>query len=242
MELNFRLLRADEIDCKVKTVSDKGCQLLLYKDARCDMNILDETVGKFGWQRDHKELKGNMYCGVGILEIDRNEWMWKWDCGAESNTEAEKGEASDSFKRACFNWGIGRRELYSAPFIWIPAEKCKLDRKGDKYVCYDKFEVTKIEYKDNGEILKLQICNKKTCVSVFNLGYSDYATPSAAEQKAPVKIDPVNVVNCDDCGAPIAPYKGKSAKELEIYSLVHYKRKLCHKCIINADKMLHGDT
>ena len=123
----FRPLRADEIECRIGSVGAKGFTMLLYKDARCDMNILDETFTPYGWQREHKEIKGVVYCGVGIHcappvvggDLSMNEWVWKWDAGAESYTEKEKGEASDSFKRAGFNWGIGR-ELYTAPFIYLP--------------------------------------------------------------------------------------------------------------------------
>ena len=143
--MNFRDLTADEIECRVQSVKQNGLVLLLYKNARCDMNILDETVGADCWQREHYECKGNLFCRVGIdvnsfeFETKEPQWVWKSDCGVESNTEAQKGEASDSFKRACFNWGIGR-ELYTAPFIWIPADKCNIN--GSK--CYDKFEVEKI--------------------------------------------------------------------------------------------------
>ena len=116
--MKFRDLTKDEIDVRVGQVGDGWATLLLYKDARVDMDILDETAGSENWQRRHYEVKGNMYCSVGIK--CGGEWIWKDDCGTESNTEKEKGEASDSFKRACFNWGIGR-ELYTAPFIWVPA-------------------------------------------------------------------------------------------------------------------------
>lgn len=119
MKLSFRPLRADEVQARVNTVGEKGYTLLLYKDARCDQDILDETVGAMNWQRRHYEVKGNMYCSVGIRDSETGEWTFKDDCGTESNTEAEKGEASDSFKRACVNWGIGR-ELYTKLFIWIP--------------------------------------------------------------------------------------------------------------------------
>jgi hypothetical protein len=165
----FRDLRADEIECRVQQVKDKGLILLLYKDARVDMNILDETVGSSNWQREHYECKGNLFCRVGI-RIDRKddtgpyaEWVFKSDCGTESNTEAQKGEASDSFKRACFNWGIGR-ELYTAPFTWIPADKCdiKEDKNGRKS-CYDKFIVEKIII-ENKQITALAIWNvTKNC-------------------------------------------------------------------------------
>lgn len=115
--MEFRLLRADEIECRVSSVLEDGIVLLLYKDARCDQNILDETVGCLNWQRHHS--RDNANCIVSIWDNDKGRWIEKEDTGTESNTEAEKGLASDSFKRACFNWGIGR-ELYTAPkFMFI---------------------------------------------------------------------------------------------------------------------------
>lgn len=161
MELNFRTLRADEIECRVGTINGNGLTLLLYKDARCDMYILDETVGALNWEREHQELKGNIYCGVSIYDSDKEDWITKWDAGKESQTEAEKGEASDSFKRACVNWGIGR-ELYTAPFIYIPADKTTIFKndKG-KYATYDKFVVEAIKYNERKEIVALSIKNSR---------------------------------------------------------------------------------
>lgn len=157
MEYMFRDLKPDEIDVRIATVRENGVTLLLYKDARVDQNILDETFTPFGWQREHKELKGNIYCGIAIYDKEAKQWVTKWDCGKESFTEAEKGEASDSFKRAGFNWGIGR-ELYTSPFIWIPADKCNIkDNKGKK-ACYDKFVVEAIQIQ-NKEITGLAIKN-----------------------------------------------------------------------------------
>ena len=150
----FRTLRADELDCRVGTCNDKGFSLLLYKDARCDQNVLDETVGIENWQRDHKEVKGNLFCGVSIWDKSKNQWITKWDCGVESNTEKEKGEASDSFKRACFNWGIGR-ELYTAPFIYIKGNTEK-NSKGNFVPTFKRMEVNEIEYED-GKITQLVI-------------------------------------------------------------------------------------
>lgn len=157
----FRLLKAEEISCRVNQINDKGLTLLLYKDARVDMDILDETVGSMHWQREHKELKGNIYCGVSIFDKDLDHWVTKWDSGKESNTEAEKGESSDSFKRACTNWGIGR-SLYTSPFIYIPAEKTKIIKndKG-KYITYDKFSIEKIVYNEQEEISGISIINQK---------------------------------------------------------------------------------
>ena len=165
--MNFRDLTADEIECRVQSVKQNGLILLLYKDARCDMRILDETVGAENWQREHYECKGNLFCRVGInceLLAENHtwhEWVWKSDCGVESNTEAQKGEASDSFKRACFNWGIGR-ELYTAPFIWIPADKCDINNGK----CFDKFAVEKIRI-ENHRITALAIRNTTKNIRVF---------------------------------------------------------------------------
>lgn len=168
----FRALAADEIECRVQSVKEKGLVLLLYKDARCDMRILDEAVGAENWQRNHYECKGNLFCQVGIRfpvpsEVEygktvlQDEWVWKSDCGTESNTEKEKGEASDSFKRACFNWGIGR-ELYTSPFIWIPADKCNID----KGKCFDKFSVEAIRIEDK-RITGLAIYNETKKIRAF---------------------------------------------------------------------------
>ena len=132
-KLEFRLLRADEIDARVGSANDKGITLLLYKDARCDQNILDETVGPMNWQRHHSRENAN--CTVSIWDDVKKQWIEKEDTGTESKTESEKGLASDSFKRACFNWGIGR-ELYTAPLIWIPASQLK-DGKRDRFRVMD---------------------------------------------------------------------------------------------------------
>lgn len=153
----FRKLKAEEIECRVAQISEKGLALLLYKDARCDMNILDETVGALNWKREH--TRDNKNCIVSIWDNEKKEWISKEDTGTESNTEAEKGLASDSFKRACVNWGIGR-ELYSAPRIWIPAENCKISTgRNGKQACYDKFTVVKLTYKENGDIENIAIQN-----------------------------------------------------------------------------------
>ena len=166
-KLNFRDLKAEEIDCRIATINENGMTLLLYKDARCDMNILDETVGSYNWQRLHS--RDNANCIVQIWDEDKKQWISKEDVGTESNTEAVKGLASDSFKRACFNWGIGR-ELYSAPFIWIPADKCSISKndKG-KFVSYDKFSVKDITIKDK-KITGLSIYSEKKKTIVYTFG------------------------------------------------------------------------
>lgn len=165
--MEFRNLMADEIDCRVAMVKEKGLSLLLYKDARCDMNILDETVGSMNWQRKH--TRDNANCIVSIFDAEKQMWIEKEDTGTESNTEAEKGLASDSFKRACFNWGIGR-ELYTAPFIWITKDKCNIfkDEKG-KWKCNDDFSVEDITI-ENKKIIALSIRNEETGNIVYTFG------------------------------------------------------------------------
>jgi len=120
MNLNFRTLKSNEIEVKPQIVKENGFSLLLYKNARVDMELLDEVVGPLNWQRKHS--RDNANCIVSIYDEDKKIWVEKEDTGTESFTEKEKGLASDSFKRACFNWGIGR-ELYSAPSIWINESK-----------------------------------------------------------------------------------------------------------------------
>ena len=140
----IRLLKANEISAKVKTVVYGGRALiLLYKDARVDMSLLDETFGEMNWRREHKEVKGNLFCTISIWDEEKKQWVSKEDVGVESASEGEKGEASDAFKRAGFNWGIGR-ELYTAPVILIKLEP---DEFKDKKV-FTRFYVSKIDYKN----------------------------------------------------------------------------------------------
>lgn len=153
----FRLLKAEEISCRVNQINDKGLTLLLYKDARVDMDILDETVGCMNWKKEY--TRDNRNCIVSIWDSEKKEWISKEDTGTESNNEAEKGLASDSFKRACVNWGIGRC-LYTAPFIYIPASKVEITPKGNKFTTYDKFHVEAIKYDKNRNIIALSIKNQ----------------------------------------------------------------------------------
>lgn len=157
----FRNIKINEIECKISTVKEKGLSLLIYKTARTDVVILNETVGAMNWQCEYSEIKGNMYCGVSIFDADRNQWVTKWDCGEPSEFgDVNKGEASDAFKRACFKWGIGI-ELYTAPFIWIPSDKCNI--KNGK--CFDKFSVEKIQIINHSitgiSIINTSIGNKR---------------------------------------------------------------------------------
>lgn len=176
-DFKFRDLRADEIECRVSTINEKGLTLLLYKDARCDMNILDETIGPMNWQREHSRENAN--CTVSVWDPDKTQWISKEDTGTESNTEAEKGLASDSFKRACFNWGIGR-ELYTAPRIWLSRECYNPDSKNGKPITYDRFKVSEITIEEK-KITALKILNETNGEIVFT--YSNGKTKITKSQR-----------------------------------------------------------
>ena len=180
--IEFRKLNADEIDARVATISEKGCSLLLYKDARVDQNLLDEVVGAERWQRKHELIGNNLYCTVSIYFPELKMWVEKQDVGTESNTEKEKGQASDSFKRACFNWGIGR-ELYTAPFIWVKAGNVNIEEKNGKRTTKDSFIVKDIGYDEKGNINKLVIYNDKQNKVVYTFGDTE-------EKVAPIKEEP----------------------------------------------------
>ena len=197
----MRKLNADEIECRVAQVTPKGCSLLLYKTARVDRAILDEMYTACGWQNDFKVIDGKMYGGIGVRISDDNgnfEWVWKWDCGTESNTEAEKGQASDCFKRAGFKWGIGV-ELYTTPFIFV---QCETVKDGNKYKLvnpYVKYQVQDIGYSDKGEINKLAITDDKGNV-VYKLGAK--ITPKQTETKATANNNDLDIIEglkaCDN--------------------------------------------
>jgi len=218
----FRLLRADEIECRVARCSEKGVTILLYKTARTDADLLDELVGPSHWQNDFREIDGVLYGGIGIRECDfmnglvSTDWIWKWDAGTESNTEAEKGRASDAFKRAGFKWGIGR-ELYSAPFIFIPAGKCTVKDSGGRYQCFDNFEVSEIAYDDQERISYLVVTVKGSVV--FEWG----------EPKTESSLI------CEECGKPIRDGKKKDgsvwkAESIAKYTKAGYGKQMCVDC------------
>lgn len=177
-DIKIRALRADEIECKVAQVSAKGVQLLLYKDARCDKRILDETFGIMKWADCYSEIKGNLYCSIMLYDEETGMWIQKQDCGVESAFgDKEKGEASDAFKRACFNVGIGR-ELYTKIFIWINAETVptgKKDKSGkDIYKLKDQFQSWFVNYietdNEREKITYIEIADSKTKQVVFKWG------------------------------------------------------------------------
>jgi hypothetical protein len=151
------------------------------------------------------------------------EWVWKSDCGTESNTEAQKGEASDSFKRACFNWGIGR-ELYTAPFIWVGVDKCNI--KNGK--CYDTFEVTSVTI-ENKKITALEVYNKsKKCIA-FTFGKKTAPKiPEETPKETPKETTEGFV--CAKCGVPID--ESMAMRTFKAFGVT-----LCRECGIKRSEM-----
>lgn len=159
-ETKIRNLHADEIECRVGSISDWGITLLLYKNARVDQAILDEVFGIYGWQRSHMMIGNALYCTVSIWDPERQSWISKQDVGTTGEFEKEKSAASDSFKRACVNLGIGR-ELYTAPFIYIPANKVTITEKDRRKIIKDTFTVKAIVISGEKVITGLSIVNQK---------------------------------------------------------------------------------
>lgn len=196
-DMSIRLLRADEIECRIATINERGLSLLLFKDARVDQKILDEAFTPFGWKRSHQMIDGNLYCTVEVWDDGKGQWIGKQDVGTMSYTEKEKGQASDSFKRACFNWGLGR-ELYTAPFIWVSAgtvdiqEKVKDGKR--QYHTHDRFRVQAIAYDRERSIKALSIVNARGQV-VYRMGARDelqgiHAAGMAAAPDASIRRGP----------------------------------------------------
>lgn len=229
--ISFRPLTADEIECKVKKITSKGLVLLLYKTARTDMDMLDETVGPENWYNDYKEIKGNLYAGITINGVT------KWDCGIESREDGEgnekKGEASDAFKRAGFRWGIGRA-LYTSPFIWVPVRNCNLEDTGktDKYGkpifrCKDTFSVAHIEYDPDGKrITWLVVWNDNMGCEAFS--WRAGSAPAKTTPKDPELI-------CECCGKPIVGVKFQngttwSAVDVATKMAANVHKQICYAC------------
>lgn len=210
--MKFRKLKASEIDARVATVNDKGCSLLLYKDARVDQNILDETIGCLNWQRTHQLIGDRLYCTVSVWDAEKGQWISKQDVGTESYTEKEKGQASDSFKRACFNLGIGR-ELYTAPFIWITSTKVTLVTKGDKKTTYDRFEVEDIGYDEDGNINRLIIRNATKNIIAYQMGEAVTEEQKAQEQYDKVAEEKITAVQLKSIRTTIDKNPDKLSEE-----------------------------
>lgn len=232
----IRLLQADEIEVRVQTVKEKGYSLLLYKDARVDMRILDETFGVNGWQRTHEVINGNLFCNIDIWDNSKACWVRKQDVGVESQTEKEKGRASDSFKRAGFNIGIGR-ELYTSPFIWVQAEPNETYNDKGKFKLSPtlKFSVKTIEFNDKREIVGLEIVDNKGKVrfsTKVNKGTSQpdteqpkprHTTTPPPKPKPNIDVPISQAMKCSVCDDDIT-------EKIYSYSKTKFGKPLCFKC------------
>ena len=237
------LLTAKDIECRVQSVSKNkagkvGAVLLIYKDARVDMRILDQVFGPMNWQRTHEVINGNLFCNIDIWDETKKTWVRKQDVGVESNTEKEKGQASDAFKRAGFNVGIGR-ELYTAPFIYVELVDSEyyVERQGQKeiYRCFPstRFTVAHIAYNERREISELVIVDRngnvrfdmnapKTNTGEHNAASNTNTQTGKQTAQQTQKQAPSGPV-CHECGGPIT-----SAEQQ--YSLKKYGRELCRSC------------
>lgn len=227
MELTFDLLKANEIECRIGTVKQAkgdqpgGVSLLLYKDARCDMARLDKTVGAMGWQRAHSRENAN--CTVSIWDDEKKIWVSKEDTGVASRTEAEKGLASDSFKRACVNWGIGR-ELYTSPFIWVSGDPDKLK--------WERFQVKAIGYDEDRNINALTIIDKRNKV-VFQMGKIEEIEPDTPDDDGIRKDAPATVNK-------VSEIPGSEGAEYMRSMIVDVQEKLKLKSYEDAKKQVVG--
>ncbi len=192
MEKKIRCLKPEEIEIRVQQITEKGAQLLLYKDSRCDKRILDETYGISGWKNRYEEIKGNLFCTISIWDDEKQQWVDKCDCGTESFSEKEKGEASDAFKRAGFNVGIGR-ELYTRIFYFASVPTKKNDKgKYDLENKFEKFTVAEISTNEETEkIEKIKIANSKGNI-VFSYGY-----PKTSKIDTQKTTEPVEMIDAD---------------------------------------------
>lgn len=240
------LLKAEDIECRVQSTNKSksgkvGAVLLLYKNARVDMRILDETFGINGWQRTHEVINGNLFCNIDIWDEEKKCWIRKQDVGVPSNTEGEKGEASDAFKRAGFNVGIGR-ELYTAPFIYVELKDGEWYETNGKIKASNSlnFSVSEISYDESRrEIKSLSLTDSRGCVRFSwskERNYTKNRTESRVDPSKPVSSDSVSEpAICADCGAPITQVMGKNGKPIPPDVLVDLSMKtynvpLCATC------------
>lgn len=231
------LLEAADVEVRVGqagiTKSGAWASLLLYKDARVDMRILDLVFGPMNWQRGHEIIGGNLYCAILVYDKEKDGWVSKADVGTESNQDKEKGQASDSFKRAGVNWGIGR-ELYTAPRIFIQLNEGEYIAEGNKAkVNYStRFDVQSIGYNDRREINQLVIVDTKGAkrFSFGALPQPQGLPPAPPKESAQGNVSEGENKPTIESFAACPHCKGSiSVAEVE-YSIKKYKKPLCKKC------------
>lgn len=216
----IRLLQKEDVEVRVaQTTTTSGgvvkANLLIYKNARVDMKILDELYTPMGWKRTHRLIGDRLYCLVEVWDKEKKEWVGKEDVGTESNTEAEKGQASDSFKRACFNWGIGR-ELYTAPKVSVELTEKEYGKGNDGRIrVWQTFEVSEIGYDTKTRtITTLTIVDRSGKVR-FSMGATQ--TENAPAKKTATKPAPAKKETAKD-NASLLPGGADYAKVVAAYA------------------------
>lgn len=249
------LLDAQDVECRVQSVSKAksgrvGAVLLLYKDARVDMRILDKVFGPGNWQRTHEVINGNLFCNIDVWDADKGAWVRKQDVGVESNADKEKGQASDAFKRAGFNVGIGR-ELYTGPFIYVELAENEYYSDGQQngrkevFRCYPntRFNVTHIAYNDRREICELTIVDRSGAVR-YDMNRRVQGPPQTApdapkpvsKARTPAKAEAATRATQDATApgqnaAAVCPICGGTITNAEQdYSVRKYGREACRTC------------
>ena len=233
MKKEIPLLTAQDVELRVaqvvKTKSGVYAVLLVYKNARIDMKILDDVFGAMNWDRKHDTIDGKLFCTVSIWDEEKQRWVSKQDVGVPSNTEATatKGEASDAFKRACFNWGIGR-ELYSAPDIRVKLEDYEISvGYNGKPKTYAKFYVEEMKFdKEQNKFIRFKVVDKDGNTR-FTIATSNKDVKTKVEPTKVIEANtpPFGVDNvCSYCHTPI-----KSPQVLD-YAIAKYGKPVCYDC------------
>lgn len=226
------LLTEKDVELRVKQIWESNSTvytlLLVYKEARTDMRVLDETFGAMNWQRKHKLIGNTMYCAISVWDEDKKQWVEKEDAGKESYSEAEKGQASDSFKRSGVNWGIGR-ELYNAPKIVIKLNPDEYKKVGDKLVTYKNFTVKSMKYDASKSQYTEFVVVDDTGNERFSLKSSVATKATSNGQPAKPKQEKEGAICCG-CGSHIAD------ERVVQYSVRYYKQPLCRECQKTSQK------
>ncbi len=229
------LLTPADVELRVSQIQQTNyglyVTLLCYKDARCDMNVLDAVFGPMNWKRSHEILNGNLFCTVSLWDEDKQQWISKEDVGVESNTEATKGQASDAFKRACVNVGIGR-ELYEAPDIRFKLDEAEVTTgPNGKPRVYTKFYVGAMTYsKELGKFTEFTVFDNKGVLRFELKKASQVSVPSPSHTQDQQNLTPASPSFasgssfCSECNAHI------TSPKVADFSMKKYGRVLCYKC------------
>lgn len=187
-------------------------QCVAYIDARDAMRLLDEVCGPENWQDEYYQVKDTMFCKIGIKVGDQ--WVWKSDGGDVTDVEAKKGESSDSFKRACVKWGVGRF-LYDMEIRWVDTNGPKTDSNKYPYAIDENGKrIYDLTAHFSGEVKP-------------NYKKEESHKPSQPQQSS-------GLLPCDKCGGEFMIRKGSKG---EFYGCKNYKSKGCKRTLSLEEAM-----